>query len=129
MKNALTIALALTLLAGTGTAFAQGPDNHDRNAPQQHPDDHNTGIAMHGPAMAGPAMSMKGPAMHGPAHPEWRTGGHIAHDDWGRGVHVDYRTHHLRRPPRGYEWRQVDGNFVLAAAATGLIASIILASH
>jgi Ni/Co efflux regulator RcnB len=110
MKNTLTIALALTLLAGTGTAFAQpGHDDHDRNAP--------------------PAMSMKGPAMHGPAHPDWRTGGHIAHDDWGRGVHVDYRAHHLRRPPRGYEWRQVDGNYVLAAVATGLIASIILASH
>ena len=133
MKNPLTFALALTLLASTGTAFAQGPDNHDRNAPpaatQQHPDDHNTGMAMHGPAMAGPAMSMKGPAMHGPAHPNWRAGGHIAHDDWGRGVQVDYRAHHLRKPPRGYEWRQVDGNFVLAAAATGLIASIIMASH
>jgi Ni/Co efflux regulator RcnB len=126
MKKPLTLALALTLLAGTGSAFAQpGHDDHN-NAPttQQRPDDHNNAMAMHGPS-----MSMKGPAMHGPAHPEWRQGGHIAHDDWGRGVQVDYRAHHLRKPPRGYEWRQVDGNFVLAAAATGLIASIILASH
>jgi Ni/Co efflux regulator RcnB len=67
--------------------------------------------------------------MNGPGHPDWRQGGHIARNDWGRGVHVDYRAHHLRRPPRGYEWRQVDGNFVLAAAATGLIASIVLANH
>jgi Ni/Co efflux regulator RcnB len=113
MKKTLAFALAMTLLAGTGAAFAQ--PGHD---------DHNNGPGMHGPS-----MSMQGPAMHGPAHPDWRQGGHIAHDDWGRGVHVDYRAHHLRRPPRGYEWRQVDGNFVLAAAATGLIASIILANH
>jgi Ni/Co efflux regulator RcnB len=40
---------------------------------------------------------------------------------------VDYRARHLRAPPRGYEWRQVNGQYVLAAAATGLIASIIAA--
>ena len=100
MKKILNIAIALTLLAGTGSAFAQGP------------------------AMRGPAM-----AMHGPSHPDWREGGKIGHDDWGRGVKLDYHAHHLRRPPRGYEWRQVDNNYVLAAAATGLIASVIAASH
>jgi hypothetical protein len=31
---------------------------------------------------------------------------------------LDWRRHHLRRPPRGYEWREVDGNYVLAAAAS-----------
>ncbi len=102
MKKILTAALALTLLAGTGSAFAQGRDDHrDNNAM----------------------------AMHGPAHPEWKRGGRIGHDDWGRGSRIDYREHHLRKPPRGYEWRQVDNNYVLAAAATGLIASIILANH
>ena len=34
----------------------------------------------------------------------------------------------LRRPPSGYEWRLVDGNYVLAAVATGVIASIVVAS-
>ena len=62
-------------------------------------------------------------------HHNWRQGGHIAKSDWGRGSRIDYRSHHLRRPPRGYEWRQVDGNYVLAAVATGLIASVILAGH
>ena len=118
MKKIFSTALALALMVGSGSAFAQGHD-------QGH-DDHNKApaMSMHGPAMAGPGM-----AMHGPSHPDWHQGGKIARDDWGRGVHVDYRAHHLKRPPRGYEWRQVDGNFVLAAAATGLIASIILASH
>jgi Ni/Co efflux regulator RcnB len=61
------------------------------------------------------------------SHHDWRKGSHIAAGDWGRGQHIDYRAHHLRAPPRGYEWRQVDGNYVLAAVAGGLIASVILA--
>jgi len=62
-------------------------------------------------------------------HDEWHKGARIGHDDWARGRPVDWRAHHLRRPPHGYEWREVDGNWVLAAAATGLIASAIAASH
>jgi Ni/Co efflux regulator RcnB len=62
-------------------------------------------------------------------HPEWHQGARIASTDWGRGQHFDYRSHHLREPPPGYEWREVDGNYVLAAAATGLIASVIAASQ
>jgi Ni/Co efflux regulator RcnB len=46
-------------------------------------------------------------------------------NDWDRGERVDYRKHQFRRPPRGYEWRQVDGQFVLGAIATGMIAQII----
>jgi Ni/Co efflux regulator RcnB len=62
-------------------------------------------------------------------HKEWRKGSHISHDDWNRGEQVDWHAHHLRQPPRGYEWREVDGNYVMAAVATGVIASVIIASH
>jgi Ni/Co efflux regulator RcnB len=61
-------------------------------------------------------------------HREWHKGARISHDDWNRGAQVDWHAHHLQSPPRGYEWRQVDGNYVLAAAATGLIAATIIAS-
>ena len=61
-------------------------------------------------------------------HDEWKKGAHINQDDWGRGDQVDYKQHHLKAPPRGYEWRQVDGNYVMAAVATGVIASVIVAS-
>ena len=61
-------------------------------------------------------------------HDEWHKGAKIRHEDWDRGRAVDYRTYHLRRPPRGYEWRAVDGNYVLAAVATGVIASTIVAA-
>jgi Ni/Co efflux regulator RcnB len=106
MKRFLMTATALALLAGTGGAFAQ-PHRDD------HHDDHRPGPAA---------------AMHGPQH-NWHQGGKIERNDWNRGTRVDYRRNHLRQPPRGYEWRQVDGNYVLAAAATGLIASIMLANH
>ena len=62
-------------------------------------------------------------------HEGWRKGGRIDRDDWSRGQRIDWRRHHLRQPPRGYEWRQVDNNYVLATAATGLIASIIAHNH
>lgn len=77
-------------------------------------------------AIAQPRFDNHHPA---PRHPDWRKGGHIARNDWGRGSRVDYRSRHLSKPPRGYEWRQVDGNYVLAGIATGLIASVILAGH
>jgi len=61
-------------------------------------------------------------------HDEWKKGAKIQDEDWKRGEHVDYKQHHLRAPPHGYEWRQVDGNYVLAAVATGVIASVVAAS-
>jgi Ni/Co efflux regulator RcnB len=57
----------------------------------------------------------------------WRRGQRMGYNDWRSAPPVDYRARHLRAPPRGYEWRQVNGQYVLAAAATGLIASIIAA--
>jgi Ni/Co efflux regulator RcnB len=62
-------------------------------------------------------------------HEEWKKGAKIRNEDWSRGEQVDWHSHHLRRPPAGYEWRQVDGNYVLAAVATGVIASVIANSH
>jgi len=61
-------------------------------------------------------------------HTEWHKGAKISHDDWNRGEQVDWHAHHLQAPPNGYEWREVDGNFVLAAVATGLIATAIIAA-
>jgi Ni/Co efflux regulator RcnB len=59
-------------------------------------------------------------------HPEWKTGAHIQHEDWDRGEQVDWRAHHLKRPRKGYEWREIDGNYVLATS-DGVIASVVVA--
>jgi Ni/Co efflux regulator RcnB len=38
----------------------------------------------------------------------------------------DWRHHHLHSPPRGYNWVQVGGDYMLAAIATGVILSVLL---
>jgi Ni/Co efflux regulator RcnB len=113
MKKFLMAATALSLLATPMAAMAQ-PDRHDdhNNMMMQNHDDHR----------GGPGM------MAGAPH-QWRQGDHIDRGNWGHYDRVDYRRYHLRQPPRGYEWRRVDNNYVLAAAATGLIASVIAASR
>lgn len=99
----------LTLALGGSIAFAQDHQNDQRSRDQhdQHYSDQHD---------------------HYVRHDDWRRGGHIRHEDWDRGREVDWRSRHLRQPPRGYEWREVDGNYVLAAVATGLISSVIIAS-
>jgi Ni/Co efflux regulator RcnB len=95
--------LAVTTLASTllgPASFAQ--DHHD----DRHDDHHDAYVR----------------------HDEWKKGYHMKEEDWHRARPVDYRTYHLKPPPRGYEWRSVDGNYVLAAVATGVIASAIVAS-
>jgi Ni/Co efflux regulator RcnB len=62
-------------------------------------------------------------------NPSWRS-------SWRRGGYVpgayrhyyvqDYGYYGLRAPPPGYRWVYADGNFVLMALATGLIADVIL---
>ncbi len=97
-------ALALATMAAAfsgGVAFSQDDHHDDRDRHEDH---------------------------HYVHHDEWRRGARMRHEDWDRGARVDYRHYHLRRPPSGYEWREVDGNYVLAAVATGVIASVVAAS-
>jgi len=63
----------------------------------------------------------------GPEH-DWYRGSYLPHQYRGRNYVVDdWRAHHLYAPPAGYHWVQAPGgDYVLAAIATGLIASILL---
>jgi Ni/Co efflux regulator RcnB len=100
MKRTLLAAIAVTMAMAAPVAYAQPDRDHDRD----HRGDYRR-------------------------HDEWRRGYHMNHDDWARGRQVDWREHHLHRPPHGYEWREVDGNYVMAAVATGIIASVIANGH
>lgn len=56
----------------------------------------------------------------------WHRGDRIRYDN--RRFHeVDYRAYHQKAPPRGYRYVRDDntGEIILAAIATGLIASIL----
>ena len=55
-------------------------------------------------------------------------GERMGYNDWSSAQPLNYREHHLRRPPHGYEWRESNGQYILAAVATGLIASVIINS-
>jgi Ni/Co efflux regulator RcnB len=99
ISKLLALSTVAVMLTSSGALFAQDHDDRD------HHDNH-----------------------HYVHHDEWRKGSRIRHDDWNRGERVDYRHYRLSEPPRGYEWREVDGNYVLAAVATGVIASVVIAS-
>ena len=107
MKRLIIAAAALTLLAAP--AFAQ--DHHD--------DHNNTMMMNHDDHHAGNSMMMA-------AHHDWHKGDHIGADDWNRGERVDYRHYRLSEPPRGYHWVEVNGDYVLAAIATGVIIDTLL---
>jgi len=64
---------------------------------------------------------------YGARGPEWRRGGHIPPEYRNRQYVVnDWRSHRLSAPPRGYQWVQVGGDYVLVAIATGIIAQLLL---
>jgi Ni/Co efflux regulator RcnB len=109
-KTASVLVLSTLMLGTTVSAFAQHDDHNGGNNHPQQQDNHGGGN------------------QHFVKHNDWHKGARINNGDWGRGEQVDYRSHHLSAPPRGYEWRQVDGNYVMAAVATGIIASVIVAS-
>ena len=56
----------------------------------------------------------------------WNNGEHMGYNDWNGAQRIDYRQYHLRQPPEGYEWRESNGQYVLGAIATGVIASAII---
>ncbi|MFM0721240.1 RcnB family protein [Paraburkholderia strydomiana] len=130
----------LTLCAATGIspgAFAQnnsrgGPDNHGPYAGHQqnarYVDNANHGGPDHRPA----------PDRQPPHADNDRFDDHGGPRGWHRGDHLpsDYRDHqyvvdnwhehNLQAPPRGYRWVGINGDYVLAAVATGVIAQIVL---
>lgn len=79
----------------------------------------------HGPQTHGP-YAQRGD--HGPAH--WQ-----AHDRLparylnDRHAVRDWHRYDLPAPPPHHRWVKVDGEFILVAAATGVIASILLGRH
>ena len=138
----IACAVAAASMTLSGVAFAQGGPNP--------PDDGRPGNSMR---QAQPdANRDRQPAMRNHRNDAYRSGGNDAHrndrheESRGAGpeqrfyrggrlpaeyrsrqyVVDDWRGHHLRQPPRGYQWVDVGGDYVLVAIATGIIASILL---
>ena len=59
--------------------------------------------------------------------PQFQRGRYIPQEYRSRQyVVVNHQQHRLYAPPRGHQWVQVGGDYVLIAIATGLIANLIL---
>lgn len=101
LHTVLALAVFSTSLMG-GVAIAQDQAHQDNQTNVEHRDNHSY-----------------------VEHKEWRKGSHIKHEDWDRGEKIDYRQNHLSAPPRGYEWRMVDGNYVLANSSSFQINAVI----
>jgi Ni/Co efflux regulator RcnB len=134
-KKALLTAIAALTLCAAGTAMAQGNSDHDRGhddrghngqAERRGPPGHDEG---RGPVRRGPpprAEMRHDERGAGPNHafqrgqrlpPEYRNRQYVVND---------WRGHRLSAPPRGYNWVQTGGDYVLVAIPTGLILQIHL---
>lgn len=60
-------------------------------------------------------------------HPRWSRGDRLYRQYWGPHYYVtDWRVRHLRRPPHGYRWVDVDGDYFLVAISTGIIMDMMV---
>jgi Ni/Co efflux regulator RcnB len=122
--------LIVSLLSASGAVFAQ-----------QHNDDHGGGQQPHqgGNMGHGAPHGGRGAPVHEASH--GGPGGPVPHNDWHKGERLpaeyrdrnyvvdDWHEHGLQAPPRGYQWVGVNGDYVLAAIATGVIANVLLSGH
>jgi Ni/Co efflux regulator RcnB len=134
--RSIVAAIVAVSLNFTGAAFAQGnPNNGEQPRPQGHSERAQPERAQPERAQPQRGQVARGHQARndgrgaGPSHNFYR-GGHLpAEYRDHRYVVSDWRGHHLSAPPRGYQWVQTGDDFVLAAIATGVIASVLLNAH
>ncbi len=56
---------------------------------------------------------------------DWVKGRHLSASDRRRAANVDYRSHRLSAPPRGYHWVRINNNFLLVGSTSGLISKVL----
>ena len=128
-KQLSMLVMCGVMLLSSASVFAQsngyghdGNDHRDNHGKSAH-DDHSRMQASRNPHYSG--MHDRG------LHEGWyKRGGRVpATYRSGHYVVSDWRSAHLRQPPRGYHWvRSDNGDYLMVAVATGIIAQI-LANH
>jgi len=130
-KKSMTVVAAALAMCMAGSAFAQdgrfdrGPDRHDRGDRYEHYVPQPQRFENHGRPdfRSQPQVVRQGYVR---PYAQWHRGDRLPVAYRAPGYVVnDWRAHRLYAPPRGYQWVGVGGDFVLAAVATGLIATII----
>ncbi|WP_321800431.1 RcnB family protein [Caballeronia sp. J97] len=123
MNRFAIASLLCALTIGQTAAFAQ-PGGPDAAPEHRQPD------ARDNPRGAAPKGGGHGDAHRPVPHQDWHSGDRLPQTYRGsRYVVKDWRARDLHAPPSGYQWVQVNGDFVLAAVATGVISSIVASSR
>jgi Ni/Co efflux regulator RcnB len=143
MKRFAIAALAALTMAGplaATAAYADPPGRHDNNDRNDRNDrnDNNRGSqrwddARYNGYYVGnrfyrgtPSVAQQRRNDFRPAWQTWRRGERLSSYQRAHYRQIDYRSSHLRAPPRGYHYVRDDRNqILLVAITTGIIASII----
>ena len=130
MKKFLTAAVALSVLAGAGAAYADPPHGRYDKADRQYDRRMDKAERKYDRDVRKAEHRYRAAAYRHP--PGYQ------HHYWTRGDRlppayradryriVNYNYYRLPPPPRGYYYTRVDNDVLLTAAATGLIASVIV---
>ncbi|RQH01131.1 RcnB family protein [Paraburkholderia dinghuensis] len=134
MKSKAVASLVVVSLLGSSVAAFAQPHGPDGRAPAYGRTDQSPPRGPDGRAPDYGRADQSPPSMERANRPA----GAIPHRDWHRGDRLpmeyrdrnytvdDWHQHGLSAPPRGYHWVGVNGDYVLAAIATGVITSIIM---
>ena len=128
-QRSMWVVCGALLMFSAAAAVAQPQDQDHRDRQHQGGDqdrgDHGRGRGNHGHGRSYHGMYDRG------RHEGWYHQGGYVPTEYRDGPYVvtDWRSQHLREPPRGYRYvRSDNGDFLLVAITTGVIASI-LAHH
>jgi Ni/Co efflux regulator RcnB len=122
-KKAIVSAIMAIYLTTGGLTFAQGNgDRNDRGRNEQRGGQQDRREA---PARANDneRRDERGVGRNHEFHRGDRLPAEYRHRQY---VVDDWRGHNLSAPPRGYQWVQSGGDYVLIAIATGIIAQLLL---
>lgn len=129
-RKMISTALIVTTLGLSSVAMAQpgqpdqGPQNGQPAKMQQQPGNGENGHS------APPGHTQNSPQQTPKPHQDWKKGHQVPqHYRDDRYAISDWRQHDLPAPARGQRWMEVNGDYVLMAVATGVIASIIIGHH
>lgn len=140
-RSLISIAVAAATLAVSTATLAhddrRGPSRHDGPRAERHMDRHGDQRFL--------PRSQRHPQFYGPGHvqreviivnrhqpayrhggPRWHRGQYLPREYRGGRYVVHQYGPRMYAPPRGHHWVNVNGEFLLIAAATGLIAHAIL---
>ena len=137
-SKAIICAIAAASMGFASLSFAQGygrgPGNDQQRSEQRGPqgrDDNNGRFENRGDNNGrfdrGDHRDARNDRAYGARGADFHRGGRIPAEYRNRQYVVnDWRSHRLSAPPRGQQWVQVGGDYVLVAIATGIIAQLIL---